>query len=156
MLPQMDLHIRPARPEEAPTLSEIAFSAKAYWGYPELWMERWRPQLTFDPQYIERYECWVAETNSTPIGFYTLEERQGKAWLENLWVSPTFIGQGMGRRLFCHAAELSRERGFRIIQLEADPNAAAFYGRMGMCQIGERHAALDGQLRALPIMEMNL
>jgi ribosomal protein S18 acetylase RimI-like enzyme len=119
-------------------------------------MEIWKPQLTFSPEYFEENESWVAEINDAPIAFYTLLEKDGSAWLENLWVSPGWIGKGLGKKLFVHALELSRRRGFKILQLEADPNAAGFYEKMGMYQIGERRSELEGQPRILPIMEVRL
>ena len=152
----MQLQIRRAFPKEADILSQIAFNAKAHWGYPERWLEIWKPQLTFSPEYFEENESWVAETNGTPIAFYTLREKDGNAWLEDLWVSPAFIGKGLGKTLFVHAAEICRQRGFRALQLEADPNAAGFYEKMGMYKIGERHSQVEGQSRVLPIMEMKL
>jgi ribosomal protein S18 acetylase RimI-like enzyme len=98
----------------------------------------------------------VAVVSETPVGFYTLEERNGNAWLENLWILPEYIGQGVGKQLFLHAAELSRQRGYRRLQLEADPNAVGFYEKMGMRKIEERHSEVEGQPRVLPIMELRL
>jgi GNAT superfamily N-acetyltransferase len=152
----MDFQIRGALPKEADLLSQIAFAAKAHWGYPARWMELWKPQLTFGPEYFEQNESWIAETNGSPIAFYTLLQKEGSAWLENLFVSPAFIGQGVGKKLFLHAAELSRQRNFQRMRLEADPNAVGFYEKMGMHRIGERHSEVEGHQRALPIMEMQL
>ena len=150
------IFIRRASPNEADLLSQIALSAKRHWGYPERWMELWKPQLTFTPEYFEEHESWVAEVDATPIAFYTLLEQEGSVWLENLWVLPEHIGEGLGKRLFLHALETSRERGFCSLQLEADPNAVGFYEKMGMKQIGERISEIEGQLRILPIMELRL
>ena len=152
----MDLQIRQAISNEATALSWIAFTAKAHWGYPKHWLEIWKPQLTFSPEYFEKNESWVAEAEGDPIAFYTLQEKDGNAWIENLWVSPEFIGKGVGKKLFLHAAALSRRHGYKILQLEADPNAVGFYKKMGMHKIGERHSEVEGQLRILPIMEMKL
>lgn len=152
----MDIQIRRVLPEEAAALSQIAFSAKAHWGYPERWLEIWKPQLTFNPEYFEQNESWVAETDDTRIAFYTVQEKDGSGWLENLWVSPEFIGKGVGKSLFWHAAELSRQRGCKTLQLEADPNAVGFYEKMGMYKIGERHSEVEGQPRILPIMALKL
>ena len=150
------MSIRRARPEEAATLSQIALAAKRHWGYPERWMEIWKPQLTFSPEYFEASESWVAEINNAPIAFYTLLEKDGNAWMDNLWVSPEFIGKGIGKRLLLHALELSRGRGDRKMQLEADPNAVGFYEKMGMQKVGERVSELEGRPRILPIMELEL
>jgi GNAT superfamily N-acetyltransferase len=152
----MNLQIRHAVSQEATTLSQIAFAAKAHWGYPERWLKIWKAQLTFSPEYFEENESWVAEAKGTPIAFYTLQEKDGYAWIENLFVSPEFIGKGVGKTLFLHAVALARQRGYETLQLEADPNAAGFYERMGMHKIGERNSEVDGQPRILPIMEMRL
>lgn len=152
----MILHIRRTSPKEADALSRIALAAKAYWGYPENWMEIWKPQLTFSPEYFAENESWVAEMDGNPIAFYTLWDKDGIAWIENLWVLPEYIGRGVGMQLFDHAVELARRSGHKILQLEADPNAVGFYEKMGMRKIGERRSEVDGQPRTLPIMEMIL
>ena len=152
----MDLQIHRAIPEQAEILSRIALAAKGYWGYPERWMEVWKPQLTFSPAYFEENESWVAEIDHLPAGFYTLLEKDGNAWIENLFVSPEIIGKGVGKELLLHALELSRQRGFERVRLEADPNATGFYEKMGMEKIGERTSAIEGQPRSLPIMEVRL
>jgi len=148
--------IRRVVPKEADVLTHVALSAKRHWGYPEHWMEIWTPELTFAPEYFEDNESWVAVDNEMPIGFYTLQERNGNAWIENLWVLPERIGKGVGKRLFLDAMSRSLELGFKILQLDADPNAAGFYEKMGMHKIGERHSEIAGQPRKLPIMEMKL
>ena len=150
------ISLRRALPEEAAILSQIAFAAKRYWGYPDRWMELWRPQLTFTPEYFEVNESWVAELNGISVAFYTLLEKNGNAWVEDLWVSPELIGKGIGKSLFLHALNISRQRGFKKLQLEADPNAVGFYEKMGMYKIGERRYELEGQLRILPKMEISL
>ncbi|MFN8462397.1 MAG: GNAT family N-acetyltransferase [Anaerolineales bacterium] len=148
--------IRRVDPNEADVLTQIALSAKRHWSYPERWMEIWTPQLTFTSAYFEEHEGWVAVDNDKPIAFYTLEDQDGIAWLENLWVLPEFIGKGIGKELFLHALSLARQRGYQSLQLEADPNALGFYEKMGMEKIGERHSEVDGQPRVLPLMEIAL
>ena len=119
-------------------------------------MDIWKTQLTFPPEYFEGNESWTAEINGAPIAFYTLLEKGGSAWLENLFVDPTLIGAGIGRSLFLHAVELARQRGFKTLQLEADPNAVGFYEKMGMYKIGERHTEVEDQPRILPVLELSL
>ena len=152
----MNLKIRPASPEDAEALSQIAFAAKAYWGYPARWLQIWKPQLTFVSDYFKVHEGWVAEQDGVPLAFYTLKERENNGWLEDLFVSPDFIGQGLGREMFSHALGLCRQRGYAALQLEADPNAVGFYRKMGMQKVGERQSEIEGQPRILPIMELTL
>lgn len=150
------MEIRYALPEDAETLSQIALKAKAHWGYPESLMQLWRPQLTFSPEYFNENESRVLLVDNQPAAFYTLQEKAGIAWLENLWVLPEYIGQGIGKELFLHATSCARQMGYKTLQLEADPNAAGFYEKMGMTKIGERHSEADGQPRVLPLMEIDL
>lgn len=150
------ISIRRVHPEEADAFTQIALAAKRHWGYPERWIEIWTPQLTFSPAYFETNESWAAVDDDQPIAFYTLLEANETASIENLWVKPEFMGKGIGKQLFLHAVELARGRGYRTLQLEADPNALGFYERMGMHKTGERHSEVDGQPRILPIMEMSI
>lgn len=152
----MEIEIRRAYHQDAKALTEIALAAKSHWGYPERWMQIWRPELTFDPEYFELNESWAASIEDQWVGFYTLLEKDGNAWLENLWVMPAQIGQGIGSALFNHALRLSKERGYHVLRLESDPNAVGFYKKMGAHQIGERHSEIEGQPRILPLMELKL
>jgi len=150
------LLIRPVIPDEADVLTKIAISAKRHWNYPERWMQIWIPELTFSAEYFEANESWAAVLEGTPIAFYTWQDRNGIAWIENLWVLAEHIGMGVGKQLFLHALELARRRGHEIMQLESDPNARGFYEKMGMRKIGEHPAEVDGQPRMIPVMEIKL
>lgn len=152
----MDIQILSAKPEQAHLLTQIALAAKRHWGYPERWMDIWKPDLTFSPEYFRENESWTAELHGAPVAFCTLVEKDGTAWLENLWVSPDVHGKGIGKRLFLHAADVARQRGYRTLQLEADPNALGFYEKLGMRQVGERQSQIEGQPRILPVMEISL
>jgi GNAT superfamily N-acetyltransferase len=152
----MGIKIRRAMPDDAKALSDIAYSAKAHWGYPKRWMEIWKPQFDFPPGYFENTESWVAEIDSEPIAFYTLDEKDNKAWIENLWVHPPHLGKGIGKQLFMDATSRSRKKGHLILRLESDPNAQGFYESMGMRKIGENNYPIEGQPRFLPVMELVL
>src|SRR5271169_3817674 len=103
----MNIEILRALPEDAELLTEIAIAAKSYWGYPERWMQIWKPELTFDAEYFVKNESWAANIENQTLGFYTVLEKDDIAWLENLWVKPSEMGQGIGSALFKHAVHLS-------------------------------------------------
>ena len=150
------ISIRRVKPEEADRLSQIAIAAKRHWNYPEHWMLLWIPQLTFGSAYFKEHESWAAELNGEVIAFYTIQERESNAWLDNIWVLPKYIGQGVGKDLFLHVVARSRELGYRTLKLDAEPNAVGFYEKMGMRKVGEYQYQLDGQPRILPLMELSL
>jgi len=152
----MDFGIRRVTPEDAEKLSDIAYSAKAHWGYPQRWMKIWKPQFDFPPIYFEDRDGWVAEIDGEPIAFYTIEEKNSHAWIENMWVSPAYIGNGIGKQLFMDALSRSRQRGYLVLRLESDPNAQGFYENIGMRKIGESSYPMDDRVRFLPVMEIKL
>ena len=147
--------IRRALPEEAERLTQITLAAKRHWNYPESWIQQWLPQFAFSPQYIMEHEVWVMTENDMPIAFYSLNQNADEWWLENMWVLPEYIGQGVGGQLFSHALERCRERGGSVLKIESDPNAQGFYEKMGAQRVDEHKYELDGQLRVLPIMAIN-
>ena len=150
------ISIRKATPEEAGLLSTVTLAAKRHWNYPEKWIQIWLPLLTITPEYILENETWVAVEGKKCIGYYSLKQDDESLWLDNLWVLPEFMGQGIGKRLFHHALERSRLLGVTILKIEADPNAQNFYEKMGARKIGEHHTEVDGVPRVLPVMEINL
>ena len=60
-----DVRIRPAEPEEAELLSDVAWRSKEYWDYPVEMMGHFRDFLTITDDFIERGACVYA--NSRPV-----------------------------------------------------------------------------------------
>ncbi len=148
--------IRRASPEDAEQLTRITLASKRYWNYPEEWIQRWLPELIFLPEYVSEHEMWLAVMGERSAAYYSLKQSEDSFWLENLWVLPEYIGQGMGRMLFQHALERSRVLGASTLKIESDPHAQNFYEKMGARKVSEHQYELDGHLRVLPIMEINL
>jgi ribosomal protein S18 acetylase RimI-like enzyme len=99
------MEIRKATAEDAREVSEIARAAKAHWNYPEKWLALWREALTIEPEFILENEVYATAETDRIAGLYALVIAGDRARLEHLWISPEFIGTGIGRRLFMHAAE---------------------------------------------------
>lgn len=149
----MAIEIMRARAEHAVRLTQIAHSAKSYWGYPARWIELWRDQLTITGAYIERQEVYAAvDDEGVILGFYALNGSGDKLSLDHLWVQPASFGAGVGRALFHHAAARATELGTKEIEIESDPHAEGFYHKMGAETVGEVTYKLEGQPRCLPLM----
>jgi GNAT superfamily N-acetyltransferase len=151
-----EVRLRRAGPGDAGALGRIAFAAKGHWGYPGRWMELWRPGLEVSPGFVRDNEVYVAVSGGEPVGFYALVGGGRGLDLEHLWVLPTWIGTGLGRKLFAHAMRRAQELGARTVTIESDPNAEGFYRRMGARRAGENVYELDGGERALPVMVVEL
>jgi GNAT superfamily N-acetyltransferase len=151
-----DVSIIRGIPHHASALTEITVAAKGHWGYPEKWMQLWLRTLTVTPEYISGHETWVAVMDDKPVAYYSFRRDGAGLWLDNLWVMPEHMGRGIGNALFNHALERSRSFNEPSLKIEADPNAAPFYEKMGARKVGELHSEVDGQTRVLPVLEINL
>lgn len=148
--------IRPAVDTEAATLTQIALAAKRHWGYPESWIKHWESDLTISPEFISKNHVYVAEEDGEIRGFYALCLADNSAELEHMWVTPAYIGTGVGKELFLDAMDRATAMNVNAVELTADPNAAGFYSRMGATQIGATDSEIEGQPRQLPRMKVDL
>jgi len=145
-----------AKPEDAEALTEIAHAAKRYWGYPQSWIAAWRDILTMRPEYLGANIAFIAVEEQRPVGFYVLMREDDGLHLDHLWIVPAAMGRGIGRVLFQHATAQARDLGFASIKIEADPNAAAFYERMGAVRVGINIGEVEGKRRQLPLLEFQV
>jgi GNAT superfamily N-acetyltransferase len=148
--------IEKARPEQHEVLTHIAHTAKRHWGYPEHWIEAWKDVLIITPAFITANDVYVEQNGDEVAGFYALMGSGSQIILEHMWVLPSYMGTGVGKRLFTHAVEHAASIGATTIQIESDPNAEGFYKRMGARHVGEVTSELDGQPRLLPLLIVDL
>jgi len=151
-----DTTIRRATASDAPALTAVAHAAKRHWGYPERWIELWKEALTITPDFISNNQVYVALVNGEIAGFSALLVTENKVWLEHLWVLPKYIGAGLGKTLFIHAAGVAATTGAKAIEIESDPHAEGFYNRMGAKRVGEVVSTIEGQKRVLPLLAFDL
>src|ERR1043166_446580 len=145
-----------AQPEDAATLTEIAYAAKRHWGYPESWIESWRDTLTIRAEFIAAHVAWRATEEERVVGFYLLTNESDGLHLDHLWIVPDAMGRGIGRALFEHAVEQALQLGQRTLKIEADPNAEGFYIRMGARRVGAAVTEIEGPPRELPLLLYDL
>jgi ribosomal protein S18 acetylase RimI-like enzyme len=146
------MQIVPAKPDDAATLTAIAFAAKRHWGYPERWIESWRDLLTVSPEFIAKHEAYAAITDGRIAGFYVLGRKGDRSDLLHMWVLPDAMRRGVGRSLFLHAVERTKASGYAELEIESDPNAEGFYQRLGARRIGSSICELEQQRRELPLL----
>jgi GNAT superfamily N-acetyltransferase len=133
-------HLRPARREEAASLSALAWRSKAHWGHAPEFMQRVARELQVEADDIAsggRHHV-VAEIQGTPVGFHVLTpELSGTVVLDALFVEPAWVGRGIGRELFEHARNVALKLGASRLVATSDPHAAGFYRHMGAAPAGE-------------------
>jgi ribosomal protein S18 acetylase RimI-like enzyme len=150
----MDIDIVQAKRDDHTELTEIAFSSKGYWGYPDAWLASWEDELQITPDKIESSLVYKAVAQGQVAGFYVLAGAGKIKTLDHLWVKPDYIGYGIGRELLLHALAQASAQAARQVEIVSDPNALGFYLKMGAYQVGTSPSSILG--RELPILRIDL
>ena len=146
---------RIAKPEEAATLTDLAFRSKAHWGYSGEFMAACKHELVVTPEECASGLIGVALQNRQIAGFYQLAGKPPMGKLDDLFVDPDFMSQGIGSALFQAATAHARRLGFTALSIHSDPYAEAFYLHMGAKKVGEEPSgSIPG--RTLPLLEVDL
>lgn len=117
--------------EELPALSALCFRSKAVWGYDTDFMEACRRELSIDPHDLTSTSIAVAEDRGMIVGVAQIKVVGNEADLLKLFVEPTGLRGGIGKALFAWATAIAASLGADHLVIEADPDAAPFYRRMG-------------------------
>jgi GNAT superfamily N-acetyltransferase len=132
--------VRRAHQTEAEALSALCVRSKAHWGYDAAFMALSRASLTIAPAFIASGRVLVAEDiEGRLLGVASIAplDTVGNFDLVHLFVEPGVIRNGAGRLLFHAAAAKAKDEGATILVIQADPNAAGFYRRMGATDAGD-------------------
>jgi GNAT superfamily N-acetyltransferase len=132
----MQLLIRAPDTEELPALSELCLRSKAVWGYDAAFIEACRSELSFDPRDLAASRIAVAARGHAVVGVAQVRTAGDEADLLKLFVEPAAIRSGVGQALFVWASGVAREMGAQRMSIEADPDAAPFYRRLGARDAG--------------------
>jgi GNAT superfamily N-acetyltransferase len=118
-------------------------------------MEACRRELSFEPRDLELTPIAVAEHDGKPIGVAQVKVINNEADLIKLFVEPSAFRRGAGKALLIWAIDVAKKLGATRLTIDADPDAAPFYRRLGAYDIGQ---ASSGSVpgRMLPKLAMNL
>jgi GNAT superfamily N-acetyltransferase len=156
---QVDFVVREVDPAEAQQLTQLAHLAKAYWGYSPKFMDAFDDELTFkaDDLKNDRYLFRVGTCDGTICSFYALDresESDDSIEMTALFVEPTAIGKGLGKRLFEHAVEEAKNLGAANMMIHSDPYAEKFYTKMGAVKIKDIPSrSMEG--RQIPLLKFD-
>lgn len=150
--------IRPADPEEAAKLTELALRSKAHWGYSKAFIAACREELTVEASEIRAgsTQYYVCALGQCIVGYFAIEPTTTNDYeLDALFVDPQHIGQGFGRKLMDCARKVALERGATGLLIQGDPHAESFYIAAGAVKVGERESrSIPG--RHLPEFRISL
>ncbi|WP_395045389.1 GNAT family N-acetyltransferase [Flavobacterium sp.] len=136
-------------------LSEITKKSKAYWGYSEEQILKWKDSLTISKEYIDANEVFNLTIENEIIGYYSYTIKENNSVkLDNLFVLPYYIGKGFGKYLINDFLIKIQKSKFKKIVLDSEPYAEKFYQKMGFKKTGSFETSIKD--RFMPIMEMIL
>jgi GNAT superfamily N-acetyltransferase len=138
--------IRPARPADADTLFRFIRELAEYEREPDAVQTSpvaLAAQLAEEPP---PFECLIAERDDAPVGFalffhnYSTWRGRRGLYLEDLYVSPSHRGRGVGKRLLVELARVATERGCARLEwsvLDWNQPAIEFYRALGATPMDE-------------------
>jgi GNAT superfamily N-acetyltransferase len=154
-MPEATITLRPARPREAASLTELCLRSKAHWGYDDAFIRACRAELTLTPEFLAEHLHRIAERDGAVVGYVEIESDEGEWYLNKLYVEPAHIGRGVGTILLDWAKEAARSPGANSLVIEADPNAVEFYRRHGARDAGTAPSgSIAGRLLPRLILEL--
>jgi GNAT superfamily N-acetyltransferase len=117
-------------------LSALCIRSKAVWGYGDDFMRACRSELTIEACELQSSSVAVAEEGGRISGMAQVRVDGRQADLLKLFVEPTMLRAGIGAKLFRWATGEATTMGAHRMVVEADPDAASFYRRMGARDCG--------------------
>lgn len=149
------MKVEKAKITDAEKLTSLTLKSKAYWNYAEEQIEKWRPELTITAAYIDKNEMYKLIIDDQLIAYYAyFRLDKGKVKLDNMFITPEFIGMGYGKLLMMDFMNRVKPSGYTKIMLDADPNAKGFYEKLGFSAVGRIKSSMSN--RFLPVMEKNI
>ena len=136
---------------DASLLSDIAYRAKQYWGYPDEWMTLWKEDLRVTPHMIHEHAVWKIMAGESIAGYAIIVKLDTGYEVEHCFVAPEFMGKGYGTTLLKYIFGLDpyRHQPFTVL---SDPHALRFYEKFGFKTIKQIPSKPEG--RTLPLMQM--
>ena len=128
--------IAPLTEADLEAASALCQRSKAHWGYDAEFMAACRDELTLCSADVAEGLAVAIRERATMLGVAQVSGGSCRWELEKLFVDPLAMGHGLGARLFAWAVRKVAESGGNLLVIAADPDAAAFYRRMGAVDIG--------------------
>jgi GNAT superfamily N-acetyltransferase len=92
--------------------------------------------LVLQPDALEQGRTYVAEEQESVVGFASWVKAAETVDLEDLFVEPTWMRQGVATALVARLVDVLRSQGISCLEVTANPHAIGFYRRAGFHDIG--------------------
>lgn len=127
----MTLTLRAATAEDASSLAEVFLASRqAFLPYPPLAHSEAEVQRWIREALIPSGGMTVACLDGRVVGMLAVSRAAGASWIDQLYVAPSSVGQGIGERLIDHALT-GLPRPVRLYTFQANHRARRFFERHG-------------------------
>ena len=134
-------------------LNELMRLSKAYWGYPQSFMDDFMEIFQLTDKHLSSHLLKTLQQGDEIIGFLGFQKNNDEPLeLDYFFIHPSYIGKGFGRKLWEQALVIAKSMGKTNFILWSDPGAEKFYEKMGCTNIGMRKSPLLAN-RECPIMQ---
>jgi len=165
MIDLQNIEIDKAQESDCDILTDISFTAKRHWDYPENYYDIWRNELTITKDYINRNIIFKARYQDSLLGFYSIVENKSDFysgethvkkgfWLEHIFIKPDYHKLGIGRLLIEHAKQISKNMGISDLLIFVDPYAKGFYDKIGAEYLYDSKSSIPGRLIPVYVLKV--
>lgn len=165
MIDLQEIRIIKARNTDSDVLTDIAFTAKKHWKYPDSYYNLWKDELTISKEYLKQNIVYKAQLEDLILGFYSIVENKSDFcsgniflkkgfWLEHIFINPAYHKFGIGRLLIKHAKMISRKVGISNLLIFVDPHAKGFYDKIGAEFLYDSESSIPGRL--IPVYDLKV
>lgn len=160
----MQIKILKAKASDAVILTDIAFTAKRFWKYPESYYVLWQEELSITPDYLRRNIVYRVEFQDRIVGFYSIVKvpediysgevliRKG-FWMEHIFILPQYHNLGLGTKLVEHARSICKKTDIKRLFIFVDPNTRGFYEKCGAEYCYDSKSSISG--RTIPVYKLS-
>lgn len=139
----MTILLKDAVADDLSSINNILRLSKAHWGYDSEYLDRFMKKLGITQAYLERHTIKLFYIDGALAGFFNFSVNDENLYeLDNFFLHPSYIGKGMGRKLWDACCQAASEQEKDEFIIWSDPNAEQFYIKMGCEKIGVRQSPM--------------
>jgi len=128
---EMEVTLRPAGPADAEAVAEVYLASRgAFVGFAPLAHSDAEVRRWIAEHLIQSGAATVAVQNAQVVGLLAVSREDGTGWIDQLYLAPGFVGNGIGVRLL-NSAKIALGPPIRLYTFQANAGSRRFYERHG-------------------------
>ena len=148
--------MRKATYADIPFLNATMRLSKAHWAYDQAFMDAFMHKYSIDENYLDHHDVTLLCKEGDLIGYFSFTFHEDHTLeLDHFFLHPSYIGKGLGKRLWKECCLVAIKLGATEFTLWSDPEAEPFYAKMGCEKIGVKQSPFMPD-RYPPIMRYKL